>query len=395
MKNGTILITGASSYVGAEIYVFLKKHLENFKVLGTYNSNKLFPDLLNLDVTKENQIKNLIQKEKPQIIIHVAANPSAGWCDKNPELAKELNVSSTQFIVDSANEIGSKLIFISSFASINPTTLYGETKLESEEITKNCKSGYLILRPSLIVGYSPNITNDRPFNRILKNITEGKPAIYDNSWKFQPTYLRHLCNVIKSSIEKEIYEEIIPVAIPELKTRFEIGKDILENFGIKVKEDENKSTDPIFEEDLSILEKLELPTQEYSAMIEEIVQIINSQIERGTIKKFKQTPVTQKAQCKTCWKEIETDDSTCKHCGADLTKPNSKRVTISITETIKLKDELRIKGKDKSGKEIFKIRKDSDGKEHRIDAEPGKEVKHSVRDKEGNLIHQDSKGERK
>lgn len=395
MEKETIIITGASSYVGAEIYVFLKKHLENYKVLGTYNSNKLFPDLLKLDVTKENQIKNLMQKEKPKIIIHVVANPSSGWCDKNPELAKELNVNSTQFIVDSANTVGSKLIFISSFAAINPTTLYGKTKLESEEITKKCKQGFLILRPSLIIGYSPNITNDRPFNRILKNITEGKPAVYDNSWKFQPTYLRHLCKVIKASIENEIYGEIVPVAIPKLKTRFEIGKDILEKFNIKVKEDENKSTDPVFEEDLSILEKLGLPTQEYSLMIEEIVQIINSQIERGTIKKFTQTPVTQKTQCKTCWKEIEIEDSTCKHCGADLTKPDSKRVTISITETLKVKDELRITGKDKSGKEVFKIRKDFDGKEHRIDAEHGKEVTHSVRDKEGNLIHEDIKGERK
>jgi dTDP-4-dehydrorhamnose reductase len=394
MENETILITGASSYVGAEIYVFLKKHLDNYKVLGTYNSNKLFPDLLKLDVTKENSVKGLIEKEKPKFIIHVAANPSSGWCDKNPELAKELNVNSTKFIVDSANEVGSKLIFISSFAAINPTTFYGETKLESEEITKKCNSGYLILRPSLIVGYSPNITNDRPFNRILKNITEGKPAIYDNSWKFQPTYLRHLCNVIKSSIEKEIYGETIPVAIPELKTRFEIGKDILEKFDILVKEDENKSNDSIFEEDLTILDKLGLPTQDYPSMIEEIVQIINSQMERGTIKKFKQTPVKQKTQCKSCWKEITLEDLTCKHCGADLTKPDSKRVTISVTETINVKDELRIKGKDASGKEVFKIRKDSDGKEHRIDSEQGKKVKHSVSDKDGNLIHEDYKRER-
>ena len=85
--------------------------------------------------------------------------------------------------------MGAKVIFMSSFGAINPEDVYGETKFHSEEYVKNTKAGWIVLRPSLIIGYSPNTINDRPFNRILKNLDTKTDAIYDTSWKFQPTYI--------------------------------------------------------------------------------------------------------------------------------------------------------------------------------------------------------------
>lgn len=267
--NMKILITGASSYLGARLYVDLKI---DFNVVGTYSTNQLSKEFIKLDITDENAVSQVLDKNKPDIIIHVANNANSRWCDANPEKAVLLNQTATTYIVKKANNIGAKLIYISSMGAINPTNIYGKTKLESEKIVKTARNSYLILRPSLILGYSPNETNDRPFNRLLKNLGGSKEAIYDTSWKFQPTYIRHIGEVIASCIKKNIYNQEINIAVPEMKSRFDTAKDILTPFGIKVSEAPGlDSTFKNFKDDLSELNDLNLPKYAYRQMIEGII----------------------------------------------------------------------------------------------------------------------------
>ena len=266
-----ILITGASSYVGARIYTDLKK---KFGVIGTYCNNQLFPELEYLDIRDKIAVEKFVQKNKPDIIIHVAANASGSWCEKNPEQALAINKEGTKNIADAANNINAKIIFISSFAVMDSQSLYGQTKIEGEKYIKNTRAGYIILRPSLIVGFSPNTTNDRPFNRFLKNITEKTPAIYDTSWKFQPTWLRHVSEIIKLVIERGIINEVIPISVPEIKTRFDIANDVLPEFNIKVIPEDKKDLTPNFSDDLKKLKELQLPFYSYNQMIQGIKEEI-------------------------------------------------------------------------------------------------------------------------
>lgn len=269
-----ILILGASSYVGARLYFDLKS---KFNIIGTYSTHQLSKEFSHLDITNKTKVKNVIGEIKPDVIIHVANNASAKWCDANPDKAVLLNQTATQYIVEAANEVNSKLIYISTMGAIQPSNLYGGTKQKSEEIIKTTRNGYLILRPSLILGYSPNTTNDRPFNRLLKNLDEGVPAVYDTSWKFQPTYIRHISEVIESCINKEVLSRSIVIGVPEMKSRYDTAKDILTPFGIKVTPIDTKDlTFEIFEDDLSELNELDLPKYTYEEMIKEIVNEVRN-----------------------------------------------------------------------------------------------------------------------
>lgn len=273
-NKSKILIIGASSYLGARLYFDLKL---KFDVGGTYSANQVSKSLIHLDITNKEKVEKVINDISPDVIIHAANNASAKWCDANPEKAVLLNQTATQYIVDSANKVNAKLIYISTMGAIKPSNLYGKTKLKSEEIVKTAKNGYLILRPSLILGYSPNTTNDRPFNRLLKNLDEGVPAIYDTSWKFQPTYIRHIGEVIEACVNKGIFNDSIVIAVPEMKSRYDTAKDILNPFGIKVTPiDAKDSTFEIFEDDLSELNKLNLPKYTYETAIKEIVEDIRN-----------------------------------------------------------------------------------------------------------------------
>lgn len=268
-----ILITGASSYVGARIYSDLKN---KFDVIGTYYTNKLFPELELLDIRNKSEVEKFVQKTKPDVIVHVAANASGSWCEQNPEQAIAINQDGTQNIAEAANDFNAKVIFISSLAVANTESLYGRTKIAGENFVKNVKNGDIILRPSLIVGFSPNTTNDRPFNRFLKSITEQTPAIYDTSWKFQPTWLKHISEIIELIIEKNIVNEIIPICVPEIKTRYDIAKDVLTDFGIDVISEDKKDPTPNFSDDLKKLQKLNLPIYTYDQMVKGIQEEIRN-----------------------------------------------------------------------------------------------------------------------
>lgn len=267
-----ILLIGANSYVGARLYFDLKS---KYTIIGTYSSHQLSKDFIQLDITDKAQVEKIITQQKPDIIIHAANNASSKWCDANPDKATLLNQTATKFIVDIANTHEIKMIYISTMGAIEPKGIYGRTKAESETIIKQTKCGYLLLRPSLVLGYSPNTINDRPFNRLLRNLDNNETAVYDTSWKFQPTYISHISEIISSCIEKSIWNQTISISVPELKSRFDTANDILSPFGMKVTPvDNHDSTFAVFEDKLVEIHKFKLPEYSYTKMIDKIIQEI-------------------------------------------------------------------------------------------------------------------------
>ena len=108
MENKTkILVIGASSYVGARIYFDLKS---KFDVFGTYFRHQLSTNFVHIDITDKEEVEKVISEHKPTVIIHVANNASARWCEANSEKAVLLNQTATQFVVDSANKVGAVVI---------------------------------------------------------------------------------------------------------------------------------------------------------------------------------------------------------------------------------------------------------------------------------------------
>ena len=83
-----ILITGASGYVGAKLYTDLK--LSHHKIFGTYFKHRLFKELIQCNLTKLNQVNQLIEKFQLQVIIYTAAVPSSSWCEEHPREAIDL-----------------------------------------------------------------------------------------------------------------------------------------------------------------------------------------------------------------------------------------------------------------------------------------------------------------
>ncbi len=268
-----LLLIGANSYVGARIFYDLR---EKYDIVGTFHNHPLSESFIKLDITEKQAINDTFSNIRPDMVIHVANYPSPSNVKNNEANFIKLNKNTTEYITQNANNIGAKVIFISSQAANNPgNDLYSELKLKSEEIIKTVKEGYLNLRPSLMVGFSPNTTNPRPFNRILKCL-DDKSIIgeFDISWKLQPTYVGFLSQIIDKAITKNIWNETIPVFINEVVTQYQIAHDILNHFGVSVKEIDKHINIPLSQEDLTLLNSLNLFPHTYKEMISLIIEEI-------------------------------------------------------------------------------------------------------------------------
>ncbi len=266
-----VLLLGASSYLGARLYLELRN---TFDLIGTYASHNVSDKLIPLDVTRREDVISLVQNVKPDVIIHAANNANPVWCEQHSEDAILVNQISMNYIISAAHKVNSRLFYISSFSADDDTTVYGKTKHASEEALRQSGLEYLIIRPSLILGMSPNTTSDRSFNRILKQIHSVTSVEYDTEWKFQPTYIKHIADVIKDSLTRGLFGYTIPVAVKDMKSRFEVCSDLLTPFGISVVPAQNSDHGAIMTDDLETLSKLNLPEYTYEDMIAHIIEEI-------------------------------------------------------------------------------------------------------------------------
>jgi FlaA1/EpsC-like NDP-sugar epimerase len=152
-QNKTVFITGGAGSIGSEI-VYQLLDIGINKIIVYDNSEYL---MFNLDqrlkekevlsnkyklilgnILNKNKVDQIIQKEKPDFIFHVAAYKHVYLMEDNVDEAVTNNVIGTKNIVDLAikNEV-ENFVFISTDKVVNPTSIMGATKKLAEFYIKN------------------------------------------------------------------------------------------------------------------------------------------------------------------------------------------------------------------------------------------------------------------
>lgn len=207
MAAKRVLVTGASGLLGRAI---IKKFSQtDWELMGTAYSRADKYGLIKMDLTNEKEMNDQINKFKPTIIIHSAAQRSPNEVEDNFEAARKLNVDTTQNIGKAAEIIGASVIYISTdyvFDGNNPpyketdvpkpVNKYGITKLEGEKVLLETSPESVILRVPVLYGDIEYIAESAVtvlLDSLLKSEKPQKVNDYEIRWPANVDDIAAIC----------------------------------------------------------------------------------------------------------------------------------------------------------------------------------------------------------
>ena len=151
-----ILVTGALGQIGTELVEALReKHGSSSVIASDIRSEDEQKSMshgpyVTLDVLDTDSVIDVCIEENIGTVYHLAALLSATG-EKNPELCRKVNIGGTESVLDAAKMCSLRVFSPSSIAvfgpdapkhapqitELNPTTVYGETKVVGESLAKD------------------------------------------------------------------------------------------------------------------------------------------------------------------------------------------------------------------------------------------------------------------
>ena len=233
-----ILITGAFGQLGTS----LCKVLSNESILAAGRviiSTKKYK-CIELDITNQRKVAEIIRNYKPDIIIHLAAMTDVDGCEKTPEIAFDVNVKATENLLTSFK---GKFIYISTDYvfdgekgpyfeddKVNPMSVYGKTKLYGENLVQQSDIDWVILRSNIIFSYSDR-TKASFVNWVVDSLKKRQMITVVNDQWNNPTWTNDLAKVISKIIEKDI-NGLYHYGGRDYLNRLEFAKMIASTFGL-------------------------------------------------------------------------------------------------------------------------------------------------------------------
>ena len=200
MKNKIILL--GCGFLGTGIHYESQKR--EFSIISTKLNKK--NDVIQLDLTDHKKIEDLIESEKPELIINCAGRTDVDLIEKNPNTAIQINSIAPEIIAKNCKKNGSRLIHISTDSVFdgnkgmyteedlpNPRNVYAKTKLDGEKRkAENCND-FVIIRTNF---YGINHSGKYLFNNILQKLDTGQNVVGFNDVYFSPLSIENLSQQI-------------------------------------------------------------------------------------------------------------------------------------------------------------------------------------------------------
>lgn len=283
-----VLVTGSNGMLGSSLLKSL-----SYDTIGFTSSE--------LDITNLRQCLDIVEKEKPNIVIHAAAYTNVEDSEINPDNAYKVNTIGTQNLVNCCIDKDILFIYISStgiygtekekkhyneFDKISPTTIYHKSKYEAEKIVQNHLSKFLILRTGWLFGGSLEHSKNFVYQRYL----EAKKNDVINSNDSQvgnPTYTKDLIKQIEVLIDNNHYGIFNCVNYASNISRYDYVKKIVELLEVdckvkKVSKDMFKRVAPVANNESAENYKLELlqinQMREWDIALKEYIDFLKVEI---------------------------------------------------------------------------------------------------------------------
>lgn len=228
-----VLVIGGSSLLGR--YLYLTKP-ESVDLTLTWFTNYI-EDAFHLDVCTKSQVYYVMERAKPDVIIHCAAIGSVDYAEKNYSETRYINVEGVEnvlrteipFVYISTNAVfkGDNPPY-SEQSDCHPVNCYGSIKRQAELAVMQSRK-WMIIRPFLLYGYPYPKGRQNWLTTILSKLKNGQEVHLVDDTYWQPTNAEDCALAIWGLIGK--WGEIFHVASDDRVTLFEFGLKVARVFG--------------------------------------------------------------------------------------------------------------------------------------------------------------------
>jgi len=223
------LITGANGGLGRVIVPVLSERGWDVAAGGRTPDEHTIP----LDITDRDQCRRVLTSEPFDAIVHLAAIADPDLCQRDPELARRVNVLGTKNLLEFARH--SRFVFASTdyvfdgrsppYAEEDdpdPLNTYGETKAEGERLTMNGAHSFLILRLPLAYSIHTRFLHDW-----VADLRSGQSLRLDDSRVRRPTMATDIATALVGLLDRAM-NGIFHLSAREGATMFEMGRFVSE-----------------------------------------------------------------------------------------------------------------------------------------------------------------------
>ncbi len=206
-----LLITGGSGLLGSKV-------AENALARGDavycgYAHNEPAKgSAVRFDLADERGIRELLDRLRPDVIVHSAALTDVDRCERERELAYRLNVEGTRAIAQACQDVGAFLVYISTdyvFDGVrgmyredeltNPISYYGTSKLLGEQFCQGC-----IARTCVIYGSQPASGKTNFALWLIDRLRSGKQVSVVTDQFVTPTLNTNLTGMVLEAADRRL-----------------------------------------------------------------------------------------------------------------------------------------------------------------------------------------------
>jgi dTDP-4-dehydrorhamnose reductase len=229
-----LLVTGGVGFLGTN----LLQQARYFTATGTLHSTAAtsIPDVSFhvCDLQQAQEVRILLDRVRPEIIIHTACSDQGGNLSAIAPVAGLLALQSAErqirFIHLSTDQVfdGTAAPYTEQDAP-SPINPYGTAKAQAEDLVRSLNPQATIVRTSLLYDLH---TPDRQTKQLMQTIQTGEPyRLFIDEFRC-PIWVKNLADALLELATKD-YAGILHIGGPQAINRWELGMELLEHFGIK------------------------------------------------------------------------------------------------------------------------------------------------------------------
>ena len=240
MGKPTALTIGANGFLGTYAVRAAANIFEVFRGVRCASD----PKSVSIDISDVASVNKAFEFSRPDAVILLAAMSDIDRCELHPDQAFAINVRGVENVVNACVKTKARLVFTSTAAvfdgrkrgyseddPVSPLSVYGTTKVRAESVIQTLLPGAVIVRPSLVLGFSPRPNTNSLVNTLIERWRLGQ-SVHLPTFEFRnPIHVESFAQVLVTFLANTSLTGIYHVGACDSISRYDLGKRLASRGG--------------------------------------------------------------------------------------------------------------------------------------------------------------------